>query len=205
MNEIRDFVKSASKVNLLIVVANILVFIVLEIMGSTQDVMFMAAYGAAYTPDILDGSYYQLVTSMFLHFGIEHLVGNMLVLLFLGDVLERMVGKIKYILIYFIGGIGANLFSCYWEIRTDNYAVSAGASGAVFAVIGALLWVVIVNRGRVENISGQRLFLMAALSLYQGYTSVGVDNQAHLGGLLLGFGLSILLYRKRNVKTGATI
>ena len=133
---------------------------------------------------------------MFLHFGIQHLGNNMLVLLFLGDCLERNVGKIKYFLIYFLGGVGANCLSVWLELQNGEYFVSAGASGAVFAVIGALIYVVIVNRGRIENFTTRQLILMAGLSLYFGVTSTGVDNAAHFGGFLCGFLLGLLLYRK---------
>ncbi len=197
MDEIKDFLKSRAICNLLMVIINIAVFLGLEIVGCTENVPFMAEHGACYTPWILEyGEYYRLLTSMFLHFGIEHLANNMLVLMFLGDTLERAVGEIRYLIIYLGGGILANIFSCAMEYRTGEYSVSAGASGAVFAVIGALIYVVIVNRGRLEDISARRLILMAVLSLFQGFTSIGVDNAAHAGGLVFGLFLGILLYRR---------
>ena len=77
--------------NLVIIGVNILVFAVMEICGDTQDINFMLKWGAAYTPWILDGEGYRLFTSMFLHFGLEHLLNNMMLLLFLGDTLEELV------------------------------------------------------------------------------------------------------------------
>ena len=77
----------------------------------------------------------------------------------------------------------------------DN-VVSAGASGAIFAVIGAMIYILLINKGRMENFTARRLIFMAALSLYLGVTSVGIDNMAHFGGLIFGFLLGILLYRK---------
>lgn len=197
MDEVKDFLKSRTFCNLLMVAANIVVFLILEILGSTEDVGFMAEHGACYTPWVVNyGEYYRLFTSMFLHFGIEHLFNNMLVLIFLGDALERMVGKLRYLIIYLGGGILANVFSCALEYRSGDFAMSAGASGAVFAVVGALVYIVIVNRGRVSEFTGRRLILMAALSLFQGFTSVGVDNAAHVGGFIFGLLLSALLYRR---------
>ncbi len=201
MDEIRDFLKSREKCNLILVFLNILVFVVLELLGSTEDVGFMAAHGAAYTPWILEqGEYSRLFTCMFLHFGIDHLFNNMLVLVFLGDTLERAVGKIKYLIIYLGGGILANILSAYVEWRTGDFAVSAGASGAIFAVVGALIYIVAINKGRLEQLTGRGLLLMAGLTLYQGYTSIGVDNTAHLGGLIFGLILAVLLYRKPHRK-----
>lgn len=197
MAEIKDFLKSRTFCNLLIVAANVIVFLVLEIMGSTEDVRFMAEHGACYSPWVVEyGEYYRLFTCMFLHYGIEHLFNNMLVLIFLGDALERSVGKIRYLMIYLGGGVLANVLSCALDYRSGEYAVSAGASGAVFAVVGALLYIVIVNRGRVAEFTMRRLILMALLSLFEGFTSVGVDNAAHVGGMVFGLILAILLYRK---------
>ena len=77
-----------------------------------------------------------------------------------------------------------------------NYvvAVSAGASGAVFAVMGAMIYAVIRGRGHIEDLSARQVVIMAAFSLYFGFTSEGVDNAAHVGGLICGFLLAVLLY-----------
>lgn len=98
--------------------------------------MHMLQCGAAYTPAIMQGEYYRIFTSMFLHFGPQHLGNNMLVLFVLGGRLERTVGKLKYLLIYLLGGMGGNLLCLFLELDSADFAVSAGASGAVFAVDG---------------------------------------------------------------------
>lgn len=197
MDEIKDFLKSRTFCNLLMVAANVVVFLFLEIIGSTEDVRFMAEHGACYSPWVLEyGEYYRLFTCMFLHYGMEHLFYNMLVLIFLGDALERSVGKIRYLIIYLGGGVLANVLSCILDYRSGEYAVSAGASGAVFAVVGALVYIVIVNRGRIAEFTMRRLILMALLSLFEGFTSVGVDNAAHVGGMVFGLLFAVLLYRR---------
>ena len=146
MDELRDFLRSRGKITLTLVVVNILIFFVMDFRGNTENGAYMLAHGAAYGPLILEnGEYYRLFTSMFLHFGIEHLFGNMLTLIFLGDLLEKMIGKFRFILIYFLGGLAGNLLSLAKEMITGNYAISAGASGAIFAVVGALVFLV-VNR-----------------------------------------------------------
>lgn len=201
MEEIRSFIRSRQPVNLIIVVVNIVVFIVLCFLGDTENVYFMLDHGASFAPLVVEGKeYYRLVTCMFLHFGAQHLFYNMLVLVFLGDTLEKEVGKLKYILIYFIGGVAGNVVSVWFDYRTEEFAVSAGASGAIFAVIGALVWIVIRNKGRLEDYSGKRLILMAGLSVAEGLTTSGIDNCAHIGGMAVGFMLSVLLYRKKRGK-----
>lgn len=185
-------------VNHTIILLNILIFLLTEFTGSWEDVNHMLKWGAAGTLDIMQQhEYYRLFTAMFLHFGIQHLGNNMLVLLFIGDCLERNLGKIRYGLLYLLGGAGANLLSLFHELYSKEYVVSAGASGAVFAVIGGLLYIVIRNKGHIENFSSRQLLILAFLSLYHGLTSTGVNNIAHLGGLLCGFLLGILFYHKR--------
>lgn len=194
MEEIKDFFKSRSVVNLTIVMINVIVFLVLSFMGDTENADFMVQHGASYTPYIVqDGKYYLLVTSMFLHFGLDHLFNNMVVLIFMGDVLEKKLGKIRYLFIYFGGGIAGNCLSVYMDLQKAQYPVSAGASGAIFAVIGAILWLIIKNKGRLGDISGRKFVLMIVLSVFQGYTSIGVDNAAHIGGLVIGFFLCMIL------------
>ena len=183
---------------ILLIILNVLVFLVSESSGSSQDVMHMLDLGAAYTPLITEnGEVYRLFTSMFLHFGISHLMNNMLVLFVLGSRLERAVGKLRFLAVYLFGGTAANIISMFLELKTGEYSVSAGASGAVFAVMGAMIYIVLRNRGRLEDLTVRQILIMAAFSLYFGFTSTGVDNAAHVGGLLAGLVLAALLYHPR--------
>lgn len=190
---------SKEPVTAVLLLLNIIIFLVTDFTGGTDNTIHMLECGAAYPPFILEnGEYYRLFTCMFLHFGIEHLANNMLVLFVLGQRLEPVVGKIRFLLIYFLGGIGGNLISLVFDIKGGNYAVSAGASGAVFAVMGAMIWVVIRNRGRLQDISTRQMLVMAAFSLYFGFASSGVDNAAHVGGMICGILLAVVLYHPRS-------
>ena len=113
----------------------------------------------------------------------------------LGWNLELETGKIRFLIIYFVSGIGGNIFSLFWDQMHGQFAVSSGASCAIFCLMGALVYVVIANRGRLGRLSGRGMLFMIALSLYYGLTSTGVDNWAHIGGLVCGFILSVILYR----------
>lgn len=152
----------------------------------------------SYTPMIIEGGeYYRLFTCMFLHFGIEHLLNNMLVLFVLGSRLERVIGKIKFLIIYLVGGLLGNVISVLVELKSMDFAVSAGASGAVFAVMGAMIYIVVRNKGWLGDLSARQILVMAFFSLYYGFTSTGVDNTAHVAGLVCGMIISILLYHPR--------
>ena len=184
----------------LFILLNILIFVIVDFTGGSENTVHMIACGAAYPPLILEeGETYRLFTCMFLHFGIYHIANNMLVLFVLGQRLEPVLGKVKFILVYLLGGLGGNIFSLLMETKKAEYAVSAGASGAVFAVMGAILYVVIRSRGRIQDISVRQMMIMAGFSLYFGFTSTGVDNAAHVGGLVCGFILAALLYHPGKV------
>lgn len=183
---------------IILIAVNVIIFFNLVFQGMPEDPVFMLEHGAMYLPKVLgEGEVYRLVTSMFLHFDFHHLMNNMIMLGVLGWQLEQELGKFKYLVLYFLSGVGGNLLSALVEIRTGNLAVSAGASGAIFGVIGALLLISLRNHGRVGELSGKGIVFMILLSLYFGFTSTGVDNMAHIGGLLCGFILSALLYRKK--------
>ena len=186
---------------ILLAAVNVIVFIILTSQGMTEDGRFLLEHGAMYVPRVKEaGESYRLFTSMSLHFGFQHLMNNMVILVLVGWNLELEIGKIRFLLIYILSGLGGNILSAWWEVLTADYAISAGASGAVFGTIGALLYVAIRNHGRIGEISGRGLVFMIIISLGYGFSSGGVDNMAHIGGLLTGFVSGILLYRKRNRK-----
>ena len=128
--------------NVAMIVVNVIIFFIVDITGGSQNTLHMIHSGAANAGLIVDEhEYYRLFTSMFLHFGMTHLANNMLVLFVIGDNLERAVGKIRYLLIYLLSGVGGNILSCYLEYRQGVVTVSAGASGAIFGVMGAMIYV----------------------------------------------------------------
>lgn len=187
------------KITIILIVINVAVFAVLEMIGDTTDGVFMAQHGAMFVPYcIQEDRWYLLFTSMFLHFGFPHLLNNMFILFCIGEYLERFLGKIKYLILYLAAGLSGNLLSLAIEMRTGDFAVSAGASGAIFGVVGGMLWVVLRNKGKVANLSVRGMLIMLALSLYFGFTSSGVDNWAHVGGAAGGFIFAMLLYRRKS-------
>ena len=196
LEEMIEFLRSRGKATLALLAANMIVFLVLSVMGSTQSTSFMLQHGACYTPLILEGEYYRLFTGMFLHFGLTHLLYNMVCLLSLGDLLETIVGPVRYLVIYLLGGIAGSLLSLFRGLHSEIPAVSAGASGAIFAVIGALLSIVLRLRNGQSRSMSKRLALMAGLMILQGFMERGTDNAAHIGGFAAGFILGMILWRR---------
>ena len=195
--------KLLSPVNTVIILLNLLVFILTyytPVFGGTENTL---SNGALSWYKVVKGrEYYRIITSMFLHADLSHIFNNMLVLFFIGDNLERAAGKLKYLILYMGGGIlagitsiGYNMWKEYNQL-SEGITVSIGASGAIFGVIGAMLLIVIVNRGRLEDISTRQMVFFVVLSLYGGIANTQIDLAAHVGGFLAGFVLAALIYRK---------
>ena len=187
---------------------NVVIFLALSFIGRTEDASFMLDHGAMYLPKILeDREIYRLVTSMFLHFGFEHLFSNMITLTFLGAIVEKEMGTLKYISMYLISGIVGNLLSMLGMVmQVTDVAVAAGASGAIFGINGVLVYIAIQNRDRMTDSLRNRIIFMTLFSLYMGFRSTGVDNGAHIGGFIAGMIMGYLFlknkYQTRRQKYG---
>ena len=187
-------------VTISLVVINVVLFCVLELIPQELSATLYSA-GVMYWPAVLEeGQYYRMCTSMFLHFGSSHLINNMMILFLIGGRLEKVIGRAKFAAIYFLSGILADLASMGYTMLQNRVVVSAGASGAVFGIVGSLAWIVIANKGRVEGMDGKWMILFVALSLYGGFVNQGTDNAAHLGGFLAGVLSTVLLYQIENSK-----
>lgn len=190
----------AMSVTISLMIINGIIFVLLEIMGDTTSANFMMEKGAIYPVNVIEGKeYWRLFTATFMHFGFDHLLNNLVMLGAAGRILENALGKVKFLLLYIIAGIGGSALSCFQMVQSGEYAVAAGASGAIFGIIGALVWLVILHKGRYETLTGKGLAVMIGLSLYYGISAGNVDNWGHIGGLIMGFVLSIIFYQ-RNAK-----
>ena len=195
----RQRIAHFSMMNSILILANIAVYLWL-IIGGIDGVAFnrKISDGALYWPMIVEQKqYYRLFTYMFLHYGFSHIFNNMLVLGVIGDNLERAAGKVRYLIIYLGAGVLAGLTSVVWNMSQNQDVYCVGASGAIFGVVGAMAWILIVNRGRLEDLKLYQIILFVALSLYSGIVSEGVDNAAHIGGFAAGFLLAVLIYRRK--------
>ena len=184
-----------------IIAVNVLVYLLMELLGSTYDVSFVVRAGGMYPALVAEGhQWWRLITAGFIHFGAAHLVNNMVILYGIGERLERSVGALRMLVIYFVSLLGGSVRSCAMMLMTGDYAVSAGASGAVYGVIGGFLWLLILHKGHLEGITARRLVFSIALMIYFGFSSSGVDNWAHIGGLISGFLITAILYHRKRQK-----
>lgn len=193
--------KYTSYVTAGIIGINILVYIIMFGICSYNQRRAIEAWGGLFWPYVTrDHEYWRLVTSMFIHSGISHLFNNMLLLFFIGEYVEDYVGHWKFAGIYFLSGIIADLVSMGYNIFNNNMVLSIGASGAIFGIVGALAGFIFLSKGMIKDITGPRLVVFIGLSILSGLQTEGVDNMAHIGGLLSGFLIALLLTICSNVK-----
>lgn len=140
-----------------------------------------------YPEYIKDGQYWRLITSMFMHFGLMHILNNMVVLGAVGQIVEKAMGHVKLLITFLVSGMCGSVLSYIVMLYNNDFAVSAGASGAIFGLMGALVWIVIANRGFYEGISRQQAVFMVILMIYYGVSTqewtIGLmeaDSQADL-------------------------
>lgn len=178
-------------VNIAIVLLNIIVFI---LCAFTDDMLYnKGAFSFFYIEE--SKQYYRFLSSVFLHIDIRHLFSNILVLFFLGNSVEKEIGHLKYIILYFISALAGNIASVIYEVSVGMVIASVGASGAVFGIVGAVLILLLTKRGKWENITLSRMLIMIVYSLYSGFMAENVNNAAHIGGFISGlFVMSILCY-----------
>lgn len=181
-----------------LVAVNVIVFSAMLIAGAGifgPNPEVHIAWGANFGPATASGQWWRLVTSTFIHFGIVHIVFNMWALYVAGRLVERMFGHRAFLLIYLFAGVTGSIASLIWKPDV----LSAGASGAVFGVFGALLAYMLRQPHSIpSNVLAQlrgSTIAFVGYSLIFGFIAPGIDNAAHLGGLAGGFVQGFMLAR----------
>ncbi len=179
-------------VTIILIVINVAVFLLETAAGGSENVEIAIRFGAQYTPYILqDGQWYRLFTSMFVHFGINHIASNMLALMALGYHAEFYFGKIRYLIIYILSGICGSVLSMVMELYSLQYAVSAGASGAICGLIGTLL-IFAFDPATKKQFPLRRVIAGIVLILIP--TGENINYSAHIGGMIGGFLVAYTIY-----------
>ena len=172
-------------VTTILVVVNILIYVLSILFGQYKEIVnSFCVYG----PLIRLGEYYRLITGIFLHGNLIHLLFNCYALWIIGSQIESFMGKWKYLIIYLFSGLMGSLFS----ITFSNYA-SIGASGAIFGLLGSMLYFGYHYRVYLGNVIRSQIIPLIILNLVFGFILTGVDNFAHIGGLLGGVLITVAL------------
>lgn len=180
------------------IVINIIMFFLLELNGGSTNIETLIQYGAKYNQAIQDGEWWRIFSSMFLHIGLLHVSMNMLALFYLGSVVERIYHSNRFILIYFLAGIGGGITSFAF-----NEHIAAGASGAIFGLFGALLYFGTIQKQLFIEVMGKNLLIILVINIGLGFMIPQIDMGAHIGGLIAGYIASAMVHfpKKRKLKT----
>lgn len=174
----------------IIIAVNIIVFILMYLLGNgSEDSKTLLMFGANYAPLVKMGEAYRVVTSMFIHIGLIHILCNMYALKCIGPEIEKFYGSKKFLIIYLLSGIVGSLVSC---VFTPD-ALSAGASGAIFGLFGSLLYFGTEFRSTLDGILRSPIMPVIVVNLALGFIIPGIDIFAHIGGLVAGYLLSKIL------------
>lgn len=179
-------------------------FLLETLSGGSKDPRVLIALGANHPEWVLGrGEWWRLVSSMFLHIGLAHLLLNGWALYQLGGLFELLAGSSRLFLVYFVTGAAGSLASLWW-----TQGLSAGASGAIFGLLGALIAYLLRRREHLtpfaRSLLGQ-LVAWAAINVFIGFSIPGIDNAAHLGGCAAGFLLGLILPGRQTERRRAEV
>ena len=169
-------------VTYIIIAICIILFILMELSGGSTNSQVLLKYGANLDVLVKNGEYYRLFTCIFLHIGIMHLLCNLYSLYVIGREVENLFGKVKYIIIFILSGIFGSIMSLAFTHNT----ISAGASGAIFGLLGALLYFGMHYRTYLGEAIKRSIIPIIVVNLIIGFFAEGIDLAAHIGGLVGG-------------------
>ena len=176
------FKKKVPYVTLGIILINFVVFLLMYLFGKdSHDVQTLVKFGALYKPFVKNGEFFRLITCAFVHIGVVHLLVNSYSLFIIGSQMESFLGKFKYLFVYIISALCGSLMSIVF-----HETVSAGASGAIFGLLGSMLYFGYNYRVFLGNVLKSQIIPLIVLNLVVGFFIPGVDVAAHVGGLLGG-------------------
>lgn len=178
----------------LIIIVNVVVFILMTINGGSRNTVTLVEYGALTNIEGYD-QWWRTLTAMFVHIGFDHLLFNSFALIVFAPPLERLLGTWRYGILYFASGIIGNVISLeLYRQSVDNH-LAAGASGAIYGIYGAFLYIAIFQRNMIDRVSRQTIYTILGLGLVYTFIMPGIGIWAHLGGLIAGFFIYGLLLR----------
>lgn len=191
IERLKDFY-NRSKVTFTFLAIMVVYFIFMSLNGGTTDIETLIRYGAMFPPFVAEyNEYYRFITSIFIHIGIMHMFFNGYALYVFGPQIERLMGPKKYLIFFLLTGIGGNLATYVFNF----VSVSAGASGSLFGLFGAFLYLVVRHPNMVTPQGKRSILQLLGINLLLTFAVPSISITAHLGGLIIGFLLSFIFIR----------
>ncbi|CAM2959453.1 rhomboid family intramembrane serine protease [Paenibacillus sediminis] len=190
----------AYPITTLILLANIIMFIVLMFNGGSMNDETLIRFGALTNVGPYASEWWRYVSSLFLHHGFDHLLFNCFALLVFAPPLERLLGSFKYVLLYLLSGLLGNIVSIAQFNHLGEPTYTVGASGAIYGVYGAFLYIAFFQRGMMDEASRKTLYTLLIIGIVYSFVASNINLMAHLGGLIGGFFIYGLLIRIKKPK-----
>lgn len=186
------FLYRKSKVTFILLAIMIIYFIFMTINGGTTNSATLLRYGALFPPFVLGyNEYYRLITAIFIHIGFTHILFNGYALYIFGPQIERLMGPKKYLSFFLLTGLGGNIATFFFSFDS----LSAGASGSLFGLFGAFLYLIHRHRNMVTPEGRKSILRLLAMNLVLTLAVPSISVTAHLGGLVSGYILSYIFIR----------
>lgn len=173
---------------------NILVFIIMSFSGGSKNTQTLIEFGAMIHHPEHSGEIWRYISSMFIHIGFDHLLFNSFALFLFSPPLERILGKLKFLIVYIGSGIAGNLLSV---LVITSVTVSAGASGAIYGVFGAFVFISLYRKRLIDAQSRKTLYIILIIGVIHSLFNPAVNIYAHFGGFIGGILLFSMLHKDR--------
>lgn len=193
-----------SRLTITLIVINIAIYLYTMLLSKSENISIMVLlnHGGLYRDLVLEGEYYRLLISNFLHGNFLHLFFNMYCLFSIGPIFEKLLGKFRYLLLYLICGLSGSFLS-FLLIKENT--VSVGASSSIFGLFGALIVFTLMRKDLFQLGASKNIIIMVLINLFYGFFSQGsmkIDNFGHIGGLVMGAIIAFIIvnlnkYKKR--------
>lgn len=181
-----------SKVTFALLSIMIIYFIFMTLNGGTTNIDTLVNYGALYPPFVVQyNEYYRLITSIFIHIGITHILFNGYALYVFGPQIEMLMGPKKYLLFFLLTGLGGNIATIFFNF----VSISAGASGSLFGLFGAFLYLVHRHPNMVTPAGRKDILSLLGVNLLLTLLVPSISITAHFGGLIMGYLLSYVFIK----------
>jgi len=190
---LKDYFRKSPATSIIILINLLMLFVTLANGGF--DVYVLLKLGAIWAPLVENGEYYRLITGMFLHGSVIHFISNAVIGLYvLSSALERLVGTKKFLMIYFLSGIGSGIL----VVLTSNN-VTIGASGAIFGALGSLVYLTIYRRDLISAQDSSSIRGLVIINIVFTFLMPGISVAGHIGGIATGFILSFLFIKRNKI------
>lgn len=172
---------------------NVLLFIIMSFSGGSKNPQTLIEFGAMFHHPEFSGQIWRYFTSMFIHIGFDHLLFNSFALFLFSPPLERILGKLKFLVVYIGSGIAGNILSV---LLITSVTVSAGASGAIYGVFGAFIFISLYRKRLMDEQSRKTLYIILIIGVIHSIFNPVVNIYAHFGGFIGGILLFSMLHKE---------